>query len=226
MDILEELLKLKDEKYRDFTAKLNPTVSKETIIGIRLPILRELAKEYSKDSSSKDFLNNLPHKYFEENFIHAFLIEQIKDLDFLLESLNKFLPYVDNWAVCDSMNPKIFKKCSDIETKQVIKWVSSKETYTIRYGVNILMRHYLGDNFSSSHIDQLTKITNEDYYVKMVVAWYLATALAKKWDETIKYIESNKFERWTHNKAIQKAIESYRITPEQKEYLRTLKRKQ
>lgn len=224
MNLKEELFKYEDKSYKEFNAKLNPKVDKNTIIGIRLPILRTIAKEYYKHDESKQFIEILPHELFEENFIHALLLEQVKDIDVLLMELNKFLPYVDNWAICDSMNPKILKKCSEKEIEQIYLWLKSKDVYTIRFGVNCLMRHYLSDsNFKVSHIEKLTKIRNEDYYVKMVVAWYLATALAKQWDATIPFMVNKCFEKWIHNKAIQKAVESYRITSEQKEYLKTLK---
>ena len=225
MNIEKELFKLQDKKYREIQIKTITNIDPDTIIGVRTPELRKMAKELYKSNNYKEFLNDLPHKYFDENQLHAFILGEIKDYDECLDSVNKFLPYIDNWATCDQSTPKAFVKNSDRLIGEIKKWIKSKETYTIRFGIGMLMRSYLDDNFKEEYLEWVSKIRSNEYYVNMMIAWFFATALAKQYDSTIKYIENNKLDTWTHNKTIQKAIESYRITNEQKEFLRGLKRK-
>lgn len=221
--IKDELFKLQDKKYGEFQTKLIPTANPDAFIGVRTPDLRNLAKRIVKENSYKEFLKELPHQYFDENQLHAFIISEIKDYDECLNYINEFLPYVDNWATCDQMSPKIFKKHPDKLIEQIKVWMKSKETYTIRFGIGMLMQYYLDDNFKPEYLKLVSKIKSQEYYVNMMIAWYFATALAKQYENTLPYIEEKKLDTWTHNKTIQKAIESYRITPEQKEYLRSLK---
>ena len=219
-----ELFSLRDLKYKEFHQKLMPTVNPHKVIGIRTPVLRKFAKEFSKREEATSFLKNLPHKYYEEDNLHAFLLEEIKDYEILIEELNKFLPFVDNWATCDMMRPKILKNHKTELLEDIKRWLNSKDTYTIRFAVNCLMNYYLEEDFKSEYLQWVKNIESDEYYINMVRAWYFATALAKQYDETVKILENNALDKWTHNKTIQKAIESYRITSEQKEYLRTLKR--
>ncbi len=212
-----------DENYRDFQSKLMPTVPKEKIIGIRTPLLRKFAKEFSKTPQAEKFLKNLPHEYYEENNLHAFLLEYITDFDECAEVVTKFLPFVDNWATCDSLSPKVFGKNKGKLLSHIEKWLSSEDTYSVRFGIKMLMEHFLGEDFSLEYPERVAKIESEEYYIKMMQAWYFATALAKQYDAVLPFIETRKLEKWTHNKAIQKAIESYRITGEQKAYLKTFK---
>ena len=224
MDNIEkELFKLQDKKYQELQYRTIPGV--DNIIGVRTPELRKIAKKMVKENNYKSFLEELPHKYFDENQIHAFIISELKDYDECITYLHKFLPYVDNWATCDTLIPKVFKKNTDKLLKEIKVWIKSNKTYTIRYGVGTLMRYYLDDEFKKEYLELVSKIRSNEYYVNMMIAWYFATALAKQYDETIKYIENNKLDIWTHNKTIQKAIESYRVTDKQKEYLRSLKRR-
>lgn len=223
-EIREELFKMQDLKYKDFHSKLMPTINPDTIIGIRVPELRKFAKRMSKDNDIQNFLAEPPHKYYEENNLHAFLIEQIKDYDECIEELNKFLPYVDNWATCDSMRPKCFKKHTDELLMQIEIWLKSKDTYTIRFAIEMLMVYFLDEKFDERFLTTVSTIRSEEYYINMMIAWYFATALAKQYEATLPYLQENKLSTWTHNKTIQKAIESYRITDEQKIYLRTLRR--
>ena len=222
MNIQEELFKLQDLKYREFQSKLIPDVDKENIIGVRTPDLRKLAKEILKNNYN-DFLNDLPHKYYEENQLHMFIISEIKNYDECLKRFNEFLPYVDNWSTCDQSLPKVFKKNSDKLINEIKKWIKSKETYTIRFGISMLMRVYLDKEFDKKYLEMVSKIKSKEYYVNMMIAWYFATALAKQYDATITYIENKKLDKWIHNKSIQKALESYRVTSEHKEYLKSLK---
>ncbi len=220
----KELFELQDIKYKNFHQKLMPTVNPDKVIGIRTPVLRKFAKEFSKREEAERFLKKLPHKYYEEDNLHAFLLEEIKDYNALIRELNKFLPLVDNWATCDMMRPKILKNHKKELLSDIQKWLNSKDTYTIRFAVNCLMLHYLEEDFNSEYLYWVKNIESEEYYINMVRAWYFATALAKQYDETVKLLEKEGLDKWTHNKTIQKALESYRITKEQKTYLRTLKR--
>ena len=224
-NIQSKLFKLQDKKYRDFQVKLIPNINSDNVIGVRTPELRKYAKELVKANNYVSFLNDLPHKYFDENQLHAFIISELKDYDECINYINKFLPYVDNWATCDQMSPKIFKKHIDKLIVQIKKWIKSKETYTIRFGIGMLMQYYLDDEFKTDYLELVSNIKSNEYYVNMMIAWYFATALAKQYDATIPYIENHKLDKWTHNKTIQKAIESYRITNEQKDFLRTLRNK-
>ncbi len=219
-----ELFELQDLKYKEFHQKLMPTVSPDKVIGIRTPVLRKFVKEFGKREEAESFLKNLPHKYYEEDNLHAFLLEQIKDYDILIKELNKFLPFVDNWATCDMMRPKILKDHKEELLENIKKWLSSKDTYTIRFAVNCLMNYYLEEDFKSEYLNWVKDVQSEEYYINMVRAWYFATALAKQYDATVKILENNILDKWTHNKTIQKAVESYRITKVQKTYLKTLKR--
>ena len=219
-----ELFSLRDLKYKEFHQKLMPTVNPDKVIGIRTPVLRKFAKDFSKREEAESFIKNLPHKYYEEDNLHAFLLEEIRDYETLIEELNKFLPFVDNWATCDMMRPKILKNHKIELLEDIKRWLNSKDTYTIRFAVNCLMLYYLEEDFKPEYLQWVKNIESQEYYINMVRAWYFATALAKQYDETVKFLENNALDKWTHNKTIQKAIESYRITSEQKEYLRTLKR--
>ncbi len=224
MNIEKELFKLKDLKYKEFHARLMPTINSDLIIGVRIPALRKFAKDFSKTEESNVFLNSLPHKYYEENNLHAFLIEEIKDFDVALKETEKFLPYIDNWATCDSFFPKVFKNHKEEMAKKAYEWIDSGKTYTVRYGIGILMRLFLDEDFNVLYLKKVAEIKSEEYYIKMMIAWYFATALAKQYDYAHKYLLNNKLDLWTHNKTIQKAVESFRIPKETKEYLKTLKR--
>ena len=221
--IKEKLFKLQDKKYQELQSKIIPNIDSSTIIGVRTPEIKKLAKEVVK-GDYKPFLEELPHKYYDENQLHAFIISEIKDYDECIKYINEFLPYIDNWATCDTLIPKVFKKNTDKLIIEVKKWIKSKDTYTIRYGIGTLMRFYLNDEFKEEYLELVSKIKSNEYYVNMMIAWFFATSLAKQYDSTIKYIESNKLDTWVHNKTIQKAIESYRITDKQKDYLRKYKR--
>ena len=221
--VRQELFELQDLKYRDFHAKLIPTMEKKKIIGVRTPALRGFAKKFGKTEESKLFIKKLPHQYYEENNLHGLLIEQIKDYDECLVELKRFLPYIDNWATCDLLALRLVKKHLDVFIKEIYKFMESEHTYIIRFGISMLMKYYLEDEFNIEYPDKVADIRSEEYYVNMMRAWYFATALAKQYEQIIPFIEKKRLDVWTHNKTIQKAIESYRITDEQKTYLRTLK---
>ena len=223
--ITEQLFELQDPEYKQFHSKLMPTISPEVIIGVRTPKLRKLARQIAKSTEVERFMEQLPHHYYEENNLHGFLIEDIKDFDECIQALNDFLPYVDNWATCDMMAPKVLKKDLPKLYEWIKVWIASGETYTIRFGVNMLMKYFMKDVFSPEYPQLVASVRSEQYYVKMVVAWYFATALAKQYDAVLPYLTEHKLDVWTHNKTIQKAVESYRITPEQKAYLKTLRQK-
>ena len=223
--IRAELFQMQDLKYKDFHAKLMPTINPDTIIGVRTPKLRALAKSIKNNENTASFLKALPHRYYEENNLHAFLIAEISDFDRCIEELNKFLPYIDNWATCDGIRPKCFKKNTDRLLAEVQKWIESADTYTVRFAIEMLMVYFLDDKFDAKYLDMAASVNSDEYYINMMIAWYFATALAKQWQKAIVYIEKNKLPIWTHNKTIQKAVESYRITDEQKEYLRGFRRK-
>ena len=221
--ITEQLFALQDIDYKQFHSKLMPTINPDVIIGVRTPELRKLAKQLDKSTDVELFMQELPHRYYEENNLHGFLIESIKEFDACIAALNQFLPYVDNWATCDMMAPKVLKTDLPKLYEWVKVWIASGETYTVRFGVNMLMKYFLDEAFSPEYPALVASIQSEEYYVKMVVAWYFATALAKQYDAVLPYIEEHRLDAWTHNKTIQKAVESYRILPEQKLYLKTLK---
>ena len=222
-EIRDALLNEKDVKYKDFQGSLIPGVDAEYFIGVRTPRLRAMAKEYAKNKDIQEFLDDLPHKYFDENQLHAFIISGMKDYDKCVEELEKFLPYVDNWATCDQMSPGIFKKHKKEILPLTDKWMKSGETYSIRFGIKMLMEHFLDDDFDPRYPEMVAGLRSEEYYVNMMIAWYFATALAKQYKSILPFIEEKKLEDWTHNKAIQKSVESRRITEEQKIYLKSLK---
>ncbi len=222
-DILPFLRSVSDEKYRDFTKKLIPNISEEKILGVRTPILRSLAKSLKDTDISGDYLCTLPHTYLEENHLHGFLIENERDFKEAVEKLELFLPHIDNWATCDCVRPKVLKKDLPNLYEHIKRWVKSDHTYTVRYAVGLLNSFYLDSAFEPEHLRLVSNIKSDEYYINMMIAWYFATALTKQYDDTILYIEGKTLAKWTHNKAIQKAIESFRIDDSTKAYLRTLK---
>ena len=222
-EIRVELFKMQDMDYRDFNSKLIPTVDKESMIGIRTPDLRKYAKQLGKSSDIIEFLQTLPHKYFDENQLHAFIISEINDFKNCIDEINRFLPYIDNWATCDQLSPKVFKKYHNELFEYIKDWLKSDKVYTLRFGIGMLMEHFLDEDFDILYPETVSKIRSGEYYINMMIAWYFATALAKQYESVIPFIENNSLDIWTHNKAIQKSIESYRITDEQKAYLRELK---
>ena len=222
-EIRDELFKMQDIGYRDFNSKLIPTVKKEDMIGVRTPELRKYAKKLLKEEGVEDFLHSLPHKYFDENQLHAFIISEIKDFKFCIDELINFLPYLDNWATCDQLSPKIFKKHRNDLLPHIYEWLKSDKTYTVRFGIGMLMEHFLDEDFKSEYPEMVAAVRSEEYYINMMTAWYFATALAKQYESILPFIEGNKLDTWTHNKSIQKAIESNRINAEQKNYLKGLK---
>lgn len=222
-EIRVELFKMQDMDYRDFNSKLIPTVDKESMIGIRTPDLRKYAKQLGKSSDVIEFLQTLPHKYFDENQLHAFIISEIKDFKNCIDEINRFLPYIDNWATCDQLSPKVFKKYHNELFEYIKDWLKSDKVYTLRFGIGMLMEHFLDEDFDILYPEIVSKIRSGEYYINMMIAWYFATALAKQYESVIPFIENNSLDIWTHNKAIQKSIESYRITDEQKAYLREFK---
>ncbi len=222
-EIEKLLFENQDLTYREFQAKLTPTVDISQMIGVRTPILRQIAKTVYKSGEYEDFLNELPHKYYDEYNLHGFIISELKDYDKTVDYLEKFLPYVNNWATCDLLSPKCFKKNKDKLKIQIDKYLSSDKPFTIRFGIEMIMSHFLDEDFDKEFLETVSKIRSEEYYVNMMIAWYFATALAKQYDKSVVYLENKVLDKWTHNKTIQKAIESYRITDEQKEYLRSLK---
>ena len=223
MTVTERLFTLQDTKYRDFHSKLIPNIDKERVIGIRTPMLRQFAKEFWKKPEAEDFLAELPHDYYEENNLHSLLIEPIKDYDKAISLTDEFLPYIDNWATCDLMSPKIFARHTDELFIKINEWINSEQAYTVRYGLGMLMRYFLDEKFEENHLELASKIISNEYYINMMIAWYFATALAKQYSSAIKFIEQKKLTPWVHNKTIQKAIESFRVSPEHKAYLRTLR---
>ena len=223
--IKEQLFARQDLDYKTFQCKLMPTVSPDRVIGVRTPQLRQYAKEISGSIEAEAFLLQLPHVYYEEDNLHGMLIEGIKDYQKCIDALQAFLPYVDNWATCDLISPKVFKKHLPELREQIPIWLGSEHTYVVRFGIKMLMQFCLDEAFETEYPDRVAQIRSEEYYINMMIAWYFATALAKQYETVVPYIENHRLDVWTHNKAIQKAIESYRITEEQKKYLRSLKRK-
>ena len=224
-EIESKLYALQDKAYGAFQAKLIPSAPPESFIGVRTPELRKMAKEMVKQGGYEEFLSVLPHRYFDENQLHAFIISEMKDFARCLAETERFLPYVDNWATCDQMSPKVFKKHRPELLEAVKRWIESSHTYTVRFAVGMLMEHFLDGDFDPAYPEMVAAVRSEEYYVNMMRAWYFATALAKQWDAIIPYVEGNRLDVWTHNKTIQKAVESYRITDKQKEHLKTLRRK-
>ena len=223
MTIKEKLFEYRDLDNAAFQAKLTPGISPETFLGVRVPKLRTIEKQFRNTDESRGFLNTLPHEYYDENMLHSVFISNLKDYDQVMDALEIFLPFVDNWAVCDTLRPTVFKKQKISLIEKIREWIASEKTYTCRFGVEMLMTYYLDDDFQKEYLDLPAAVHSEEYYVKMMIAWFFATALAKQWDSTIPYMENRMLDVWVHNKTIQKACESYRITDEQKTYLRTLK---
>ncbi len=222
-EIREELVLLQDLNYRDMQTRIIPTVDPDSIIGVRTPELRKIAGKIGIRDDIGVFLDALPHDFFEENQLHAFVLSGLKDFQECLGGVSRFLPYVDNWATCDQMSPKVFRRYRPELLPPIGRWLDSGETYTVRFGIGMLMEHYLGDAFDPAYPERVAAIRSEEYYVRMMIAWYFATALAKQYDAVIPFIEDKKLDPWTHNRTIRKAIESFRITDEQKKYLRGLK---
>ena len=225
MKIQKELFLLQDKEYMKFLSKLTPNVPEDTIIGVRIPEIRKLAKKLVRNNEYEDFLKELPHKYYDENLLHGAIISENKDFENCIELLDSFLPFVDNWAVCDTISPKIFKKHKKELIEKIKEWSQSDKTYTCRFGIEMLMTHFLDEDFKKEYLEMVANIHSEEYYVKMAVAWFFATALAKQWDYAVIYLENNRLDVWVHNKTIQKARESLRILEDKKGYLKGLKRK-
>ena len=221
--IQAELFALQDIEYKKFHSKLIPNIDSKTIIGVRVPLLRKLAKTLKNSAESDEFLKILPHTYYEENNLHALLLEQLTDYNHCVEAVDAFLPYVDNWATCDILRPKCFAKHRRELLNEIERWISSDRTYTVRFAIEMLMVHYLDADFAPCYPQMVAQVQSDEYYINMMIAWYFATALAKQWDSIIPYLTEYRLSPWVHNKTIQKAIESYRITPEQKAYLKTLR---
>ena len=219
-EIQKHLFELQDMAYRDFHSRLMPDIDKETVIGIRVPMLRKYAKSIAGTELSEKFIKELPHRYYEENNLHMMLITGIKDYEKCLSEIERFLPYIDNWATCDFPAPKCFENHKEELLPVIKRWIASSETYTIRYGIGMLMRLYLDADFDPEYVKLVAEVKSDEYYVNMMIAWYMATALAKQWDAVIPYIEEHRMSDWVHRKTIQKAVESYRITDEQKKYLK------
>ena len=222
-EILQRLYTLQDVEYQVFQSKLIPTIAPQSMIGVRTSALRQLAREYARRDDVGEFLTALPHEYFDENQLHAFIISLGKDYGETVSAVDAFLPYVDNWATCDQLSPKVFGKHRAELIGEINGWMASEHVYTLRFGVGMLMQHYLDGAFQSAYLARVAALRSDEYYVNMMLAWYFATALAKQYDAALPFLEQRRLDVWTHNKAIQKAIESYRVTPEHKEYLRTLK---
>ena len=223
MTVYEQLLKVKDDKYKEFQAKLVPNIDPDTILGVKTPEMRQIAKDIFNSKEKDAFLKDLPHKYYEENLIHFFIISMIKDYDECIREVETFLPYVDCWPVSDQATPRSFKKNHEKLLPYIKKWIKSKHLYTSRFGIRMLMNEFLGDEFKDEYAKLVASVKSDEYYLKMMVAWYFATALAKNYDETIKYIEERKMDDWVLKKTIQKAVESYRVTDEHKEYLKSFR---
>ena len=223
MTVIDRLMEVKDEEYKEFQAKLVPNISPDLIIGVRTPEMRRIAKEVFASDEMDSFLKELPHKYYEENLVHFFILAMIKDFDTCVNLVEEFLPYVDCWPVSDQATPKSFKKNHDRLLPYIKNWIASDHVYTARFGMRMLMNEYLGEDFKKEYLNLVASKKGDDYYLKMMVAWYFATALAKQYDEAVKYIEERRLDEWVHKKAIQKAVESYRVTDEHKEYLKSLR---
>ena len=224
-ELQQNLFGMRNAAYAAFIAKLTPGFPPSHFIGVRVPLLRTIARSFAKEeAASQRFLSHLPHSYYEEDMLHGMLISLVKDYDRCLDLTDRFLPYVDNWAVCDTLSPKVFAKHKAQLLENILRWSSSSHTYTCRFGLRMLMTHFLDDSFSADFLEIPATIRSEEYYVKMMVAWFFATALAKQWEATLPYLENRQLDPWTHRKTIQKAIESYRIPPERKDYLRTLRK--
>lgn len=226
--VYNDLIKISDDKYREFTRKLTPNIKSENILGVRIPTLRKFARQLLNEDNIKtmNFLDDLPHFYYDENNLHALIISELKEFDQVVELIDEFLPFVDNWATCDIINPKTFKKKNEQLLYHIRRWISSDHEYTIRFGIEILMIHYLDEKFEEKYFEWIYKIKHDGYYVKMAIAWYFATALAKQYENALSVIEGKKLDMWTHNMTIQKAIESRRIDNDRKQILNSLKIRQ
>ena len=223
MTVSERLSELGSDKYRDFQSKLVPNIPKETILGVKTPDMRKIAKDLRGTNEAEVFLTELPHKYYEENLVHFFLIAMIRDFDECAKAVETFLPYVNCWPVCDQSSPKVFARNHEKLLPLIRKWIGSDHVYTVRFGIRMLMNEFLGEDFRPEYLDWVAEIPGEDYYIRMMVAWYFATALAKQYDNSVIYIEDHRLEPWTHKKAIQKAIESYRVSDVHKEHLKSFR---
>lgn len=223
MTVTEQLLAERDESNADFQAKLAPTLSHDKFLGVRVPMLRTIEKSFRNTPEKEDFLKSLPHNYYDENLIHSIFISNEKDFSKALMLVEAFLPYVDNWAVCDTLRPKAFAKQGDAFVEKIKEWISSNKTYTCRFGIDMLMTYYLDEKYKPEYLALPASVNSDEYYVNMMIAWYYATALSKRWDDTIPYITERKLSPWVHNKTIQKAVESYRISDDRKTYLKTLR---
>lgn len=224
MDIQKKLFSLQDLNYGDFHSALMPTIDRERVIGVRMPQLRALAKELHGSAEAEAFLASLPHIYYEENNLHALLLEQIREYKVLLKELDRFLSYVDNWATCDSMSMKLLASQKEETLGHIHRWLNSGHCYTVRFAMGLLMRYYLKENFRAEYMQWIAEKCGGDYYINMMVAWYFATALYHQYNVALSFLCENRLPLWVHNKAIQKAVDSRRITAEQKAYLRTLRR--
>ena len=223
MTIREQLFERADKNYAAFQAKLTPTVDAKLFIGVRVPAARTLAKRIYRSGTYHEFLSTLPHTFFDENMLHVLIISEYQDFPACIAQVDRFLPYIDNWAVCDTLSPKIFAQHKAELMEKILAWTNSDKAYTARFSLEMLMTHFLDDDFRPEYLAIPAQVRLDDYYAKMMVAWFFATALAKQWRDTIPFIETGALDPWTHNKTIQKARESYRITPQQKEYLKSLK---
>ena len=223
MTVYDRLLQVTDATYREFQIKLVPNIAPDTILGVRTPDMRKIAKAIKGTREAEAFLTELPHRYYEENLIHFFLIAMIRDFDECAEAVETFLPYVDCWPVCDQSSPKVFAKNHDRLLPLIRKWMGSDHVYTARFGIRMLMNEFLGEDFQPEYLDWVAAVKGEDYYLKMMVAWYFATALAKQYEASVVYLEERRLDPWTHKKAIQKAVESYRVSDEHKAYLKSLR---
>lgn len=225
MNITQDLIDMGEMEYADFEAKLAPGVSRDSCLGVRVPNIRKYEKTIEKTEECREFITCLPHKYYDENMLHSIFLSRLKDYDECIEELERFLPYVDNWAVCDTLRPGVLKKRVGETLEHIKRWIESGETYTCRFGIDMLMTYFLDENFNDEYLEFPASLVSDEYYVNMMTAWFFATALAKQWDATIPYLTGNRLPVWVHNKTIQKAVESYRITVQQKEYLKSLRRK-
>lgn len=221
--IEEELFALQDKGYKEFQSKLIPNISKSEIIGVRTNLLRELAKRLIEQESINIFLHDLPHKYFDENQLHIFIVSEIKDFNICILEAERFLPYVNNWATCDMFSPKCFEKNKEQLLPYIYKWTDSSKEYSVRFAIGLLMKYFLAEDFKEGYLNKVVSIKREEYYIKMMQAWYIATALAKNYSQTISILQKSVLDKWTHNRSIQKAVESFRISDEQKTYLKSLK---
>ena len=223
MDIEKELRRLSDPAYADFQSRLTPDIGREKFLGVRVPQVRMLAKQLVKEGKAETFLSSLPHTYYDENMLHGLILSEWKDYGDCMERLEAFLPFVDNWAVCDIMSPKCFRKNREALLPKLREWMASEHTYTCRFAIEELMSLYLDEYFREEYLSWVSSVRGEDYYRKMMVAWFFATALAKQWESTVPYLTGHKLSPWVHQKTIQKAVESYRIPADRKEYLKSLR---